>query len=307
MPPDAVQVQVQAQVRRILGLHWSACFEGAPLPEPAPPIRFDDPAIVELFRAPWMRVMARPDRHARFWLREFRNIQLLTHVALHSSWLNDTARPVGTQALARQSGLSDRMVRTTLNHAVATGDLVVVGGQRPGERVLDLSPAIAASIAERDLGNAGIQARASGRTVPALPPAAMRAFHRLVCLMQLTTAGPLGTPLQAEVHRRSFRLLILDLLLDGPQPLAALVAQQAARAAVTPMTIRNTVRRAAAAGWVELGARVTVTPMARERFERAYAGLLLRWALVLDLMEWLARSPDAAEALTRELRRFEAG
>ena len=52
---------------------------------------------------------------------------------------------------------------------------------------------------------------------------------------------------------------------------------------------------------------MTVTTKARERFELAYGGYVLRWSLTLDLMELLARQPELAETVTRELLAFEAG
>ena len=82
--------------------------------------------------------------------------------------------------------------------------------------------------------------------------------------------------------------------------------RQAERAAVTPMTMRNTIKRAAEAGWVSRGPAVSATPMAQARYETAYGGLLLRWSLVLDLMEMLEQRPDLAEVLQGFLSAFAA-
>jgi hypothetical protein len=304
--PLAPPVAVAELVQRILGLHWAACLEGHALAEEPPPISVDMPAIRVLLRDPRQRRMSRPDRHSRFWVREFRQFQLLLCIALHSGWLNGATRPVSTASLAQQSGLSDRMVRLHLQRAIATGDLLAQPGHRRDGHRLELSPAVVACLEQRDREHAESFAVALGHPVPALKEGAARAFHRLVATMQLCAAGPLGTPMTDEVHRRCFRTLLLDLLLDGPQPLAELVARQAERTRVTPMTIRNTARRAAELGWLSLGETVRVTELGRQLQERAYAALVQRWRLVLALMAMLEDRPGLAGAVEYELQAIAA-
>jgi len=229
-------------------------------------------------------------------------VVLLMHLALRSSWLAEAPVPIGAPALARLCGLSDRMVRVTLQRALATGDLVMVANPAGGRgRVLDLSPAMIAAITAHRSGMLGLMAEQHGRRVPSLAPAPMRALQRLLCIMQVTAWGRLGELPVPGQDRRSLTFLMLDLLLDGPQPLATLVAVQAERLQVTPMTVRNTVRRAVDLGWLNVQGEVVATPQARVLFGRAVSLLFQRWALALDVAEILARRPELAPHLAAAL------
>lgn len=287
-------------VGRILRLHWAACADGTVLPEGPPPADVGAPVIRRLMADPRIRYMSWRDRHARFWLRENAYVLLLTGIALHSSWLNGAARPVVLGDLPGLSGLSERMVRSTLQQAIATGDLVRVPAGARATR-LDVSATVAAAIEERSAGYLRAVAEALERPVPDLSPTARRAVERLRCLMILTSFGPPGTPPERQFFRRSFAYLVLDLLLEGPRPRAAMVAEAAERNGLTRMTIRNTLARAERAGWLTQGDTVAATPMARERVGRMAAGLIRRMELLLDLMAMLAREPPLARALEEAL------
>jgi hypothetical protein len=296
-------------VGRILRLHWAACAGGTVLPEGPPPADVGAPPVRRLMADPRIRYMAGRDRHARFWLREQAYVLLLTAIALRSSWLNGAPRPVAPGDLPALSGLSERMVRATLQRAVATGDLVRMK-PATGARglLLDLAPEVVAAIERRNDGYLAAVAEALGRCVPELPPAAKPAFERLRCRMLLTSYGPLGTPPDPLFPRRSFAYLVLDALLEGPQPRAVVVAVAAERNGVTPMTIRNTLARAERTGWIAREAAVAATPMARERVGRMAAAMILRWELALEVMALLVRDPGLAAQLdTASAAAWQAG
>jgi hypothetical protein len=285
-------------VGRILRLNWAACADGTVLPDGPPPADVGAPPVRRLMADPRIRYMTGRDRHARFWLREQAYVLLLTAIALRSSWLNGAPLPVAPQDLPGLSGLSDRMVRNTLQRAIATGDLVrmkPVSGVRG--LLLDLAPAVVAAIEARNAGYLAAVAEAIGRPVPALPPEAKPAFERLRCRMLLTSYGPMGTPPEPLFLRRSFAYLVLDALLDGSQPRAMVVAAAAERTGVTAMTIRNTLARAARTGWITQGDTVAATPMARERVGRMASAMILRWELALEVMALLVRAPGLAARL----------
>jgi hypothetical protein len=107
----------------------------------------------------------------------------------------------------------------------------------------------------------------------------------------------MGTPPEPLFLRRSFAYLVLDALLDGPQPRAAMVAAAAERIGVTAMTVRNTLARAARTGWITQGDIVAATPMACERVGRMASAMILRWELVLEVMALLVRTPALAARL----------
>jgi hypothetical protein len=290
--------RLRVMVGRILRLHWAACADGTVLQDGPPPADVDSPPVRRLMADPRIRYMAGRDRHARFWLREQAYVLLLSAIALRSSWLNGAPLPVVPQDLPGLSGLSERMVRNTLQRAIATGDLVrmkPVSGMRG--LLLDLAPGIVAAIEARNAGYLAAVAEAIGRPVPELPPAAKPAFERLRCRMLLTSYGPMGTPPEPLFLRRSFAYLVLDALLDGPQPRAAMVAAAAERIGVTAMTVRNTLARAARTGWITQGDIVAATPMACERVGRMASAMILRWELVLEVMALLVRTPALAARL----------
>ncbi|HWS75036.1 MAG TPA: hypothetical protein VN324_07835 [Quisquiliibacterium sp.] len=291
-------VRLRGLVGRILRLHWAACADGTVLQDGPPPTDLSSPLLRRLMADPRIRYMTGRDRHARFWLREQAYVLLLTAIALRSSWLNGASLPVAPQNLPGVSGLSDRMVRNTLQRAIATGDLVRLK-PAPGTRglLLDLAPEVVAAIERRNAGYLAAVAEAIERPVPELPPAAKPAFERLRCRMLLTSYGPLGTPPDPLFLRRSFAYLVLDALLEGPKPRAAVVAAAAERTGVTPMTIRNTLARASRTGWIALGDTVAATPMASERVGRMASAMMLRWELALDVMALLIRQPSLAAGL----------
>ena len=276
-------------------LHWAACADGTILPDAPQPADLATPAMRRLMADPRIRYMTGRDRHSRFWLREQAYVLLLTAVALQSAWLNGTPRPLRLRALPRQCGLSDRMVRYTLQRAIATGDLIRREAPRgSGDERLDLSPTVIAGIEQRNAGYLAAMAEALGRPVPDLPAAARPGFERLRCHMVLTSYGPRGTPPSLLFLRRSFAYLVLDALIDGPKPRAAVVATEAGRLGVTAMTMRNTLARAERTGWIVQRDSVAATAMARERVGRMAAALLLRWDLALDVMALLVRRPELA-------------
>jgi hypothetical protein len=285
-------------VDRILRLHWAACADGTVLPDGPPPADVCSPPVRRLMADPRIRYMTGRDRHARFWLREQAYVLLLTSIALRSSWLNGAPLAVVPRDMPRLSGLSERMVRTTLQRAITTGDLVrikpPIGTRGP---LLDLAPEVITAIEQRNAGYLGAVAEAIGRPVPELPPAAKPAFERLRCRMLLTSYGPMGTPPEPLVLRRSFAYLVLDALVEGPQPRAAVVAAAAARTGVSAVTIRNTLGRAERTGWLSPGDTVAATPMARERVGRMASAMILRWELALELMTVLVREPELAALL----------
>jgi hypothetical protein len=285
-------------VNRILQLHWAACADGTVLPNGPPPADIGSPPVRRLMADPRIRYMTGRDRHARFWLREQAYVLLLTAIALRSSWLNGVPLPVAPQDLPGLSGLSERMVRSTLHRAIATGDLIRIkpaSGMRG--LLLDLAPEVVAAIEARNAGYLAAVAEAIGRPVPELPPAAKPAFERLRCRMLLTSYGPMGTPPEPLFLRRSFAYLVLDALLDGPQLRIAVVASAAERTGVTAMTIRNTLARAARTGWITQGDTIAATPMARERVGRMASAMILRWELALEVMALLVREPGLAARL----------
>jgi hypothetical protein len=286
-------------VDRILRLNWAACAEGAILPDAPVPADIASPAVRHLLADPRIRYMAGRDRHSRFWLREHAYVSLLTTIGLHSSWLCGAPQPVTTAVLTQHCGLSDRMVRMTLQRATATGDLLRLAP--PGGRalLLDLSPGLVAAIERRNADLLAVMAEVLGRAVPAPPAAAMPALQRLLCRMLLTAFGPPGTAPIPIFLRRSFTYLVLDVLLEGPRPLAVAVAEEATRIGVTAMTVRNTIARARRLGWLTPGRMVEATPLAEVRVGRMAAGLMLRWGLVLDVMEMLAERPALAAAIDR--------
>jgi hypothetical protein len=296
MAEDARRLRVL--VGRILRLHWAACADGTVLQGGPPPADVGSPPVRRLMADPRIRYMTGRDRHARFWLREQAYVLLLTAIALHSSWLNGVPRPLAARELPGLSGLSERMVRNTLQRAIATGDLVRM---RPAPRIrgllLDLAPEVVAAIEMRNAGYLAAVAEAIGRHVPELPPAAKPAFERLRCRMLLTSYGPQGTPPDPLFLRRSFAYLVLDALLEGPKPRAAVVAAAAERTGVTAMTIRNTLARAQRTGWIAQGGTVAATPMARERVGRMASAMILRWELALEVMALLVREPGLAARL----------
>jgi hypothetical protein len=285
-------------VGRILRLHWAACAGGAVLPDGPQPADLGSAPLRRLMADPRIRYMAGRDRHARFWLREQAYVLLLTAIALRSSWLNGAPLPVAPRDLPALSGLSGRMVRNTLQRAIATGDLIRLkppAGTRA--LLLDLAPGVVAAIEARNAGYLSAVAEAVGRPVPALPAAAKPAFERLRCRMLLTSYGPPGTPPDPLFLRRSFAYLVLDALLQGPQPRAAVVAAAAGRTGVSAMTIRNTLARAARTGWIAPGDSIAATPMARERVGRMASAMIERWSLALDVMALLARDPGLGAGL----------
>jgi len=291
-------VRLRHFVGRILQLHWAACASGTILRDGPPPADVGSVPVQRLMADPRIRYMTGRDRHTRFWLREQAYVLLLTAIALRSSWLNGTALPLAPQDLPRLSGLSERMVRGTLQRAIATGDLVR-RKPAPGMRgpLLDLAPEVVAAIEARNGGYLAAVAEAIGRPVPELPHAAKPAFERLRCRMLLTSYGPIGTSPDPLFLRRSFAYLVLDLLLGGPQPRAAVVTAAASQTGVTAMTIRNTLARAARTGWITQGDIIAATPMASERVGRMASALMLRWELALEVMALLSRAPSLAALL----------
>lgn len=285
-------------VDRILRLHWAACADGTVLPEGPPPADVSASAVRRLMADRRIRYMTGRDRHARFWLREQAYVLLLTSIALRSSWLNGAPLAVAPRDMPRLSGLSERMVRTTLQRAIATGDLVrikpPIGSRGP---LLDLAPEVITAIEQRNAGYLAAVAEAIGRPVPELPLAAKPAFERLRCRMLLTSYGPIGTPPDPLFLRRSFAYLVLDALVEGPQPRPAVVAAAAARTGVSAVTIRNTLGRAERTGWLSPGDTVEATPMARERVGRMASAMILRWELALEVMALLVREPALAALL----------
>ncbi|WP_291295425.1 hypothetical protein [Elioraea sp.] len=290
--------RLRVLVGRILPLHWAACANGTVLRDGPPPADLGSPPVRRLMADPRIRYMTGRDRHARFWLREQAYVLLLTAIALRSSWLNGAPLPVAQKELPGLSGLSERMVRNTLQRAIATGDLVR-RKPAPGMRglLLDLAPGVVAAIEARNAGYLAAVAEAIGRPVPELPPAAKPAFERLRCRMLLASYGPPGTPPDPLFLRRSFAYLVLDALLDGSKHRAAVVAAAAGRTGVTAMTIRNTLARAERTGWIARGKTVAATPMARERVGRMASAMMLRWELALDVMALLVREPGLAARL----------
>ena len=290
--------QLRRLVGRLLRLHWAACADGTVLPDGPPPADVGSPPVRRLMADPRLRYMTGRDRHARFWLREQAYVLLLTSIALRSSWLNGAPLAVALRDMPRLSGLSERMVRTTLQRAIATGDLIRIT-PRDGSRqpLLDLTPEVILAIERRNTGYLAAVAEAIGRPVPELPAATKPAFERLRCRMLLTSYGPIGTPPEPLFLRRSFAYLVLDALVEGPQPRAAMVATAAARTGVSAVTIRNTLGRAGRTGWLSPGESVAATPMARERVGRMASAMILRWELALDVMELLAREPALAALL----------
>lgn len=294
----AETTRLRILVGRILRLHWAACADGTVLRDGPPPADLGSPPVRRLMADPRIRYMTGRDRHARFWLREQAYVLLLTAIALRSSWLNGAPLAVAPQDLPGLSGLSDRMVRNTLQRAIATGDLVrmrTMSGMRG--LLLDLAPGVIRAIEARNADYLAAVAEAIGRPVPELPPAAKPAFERLRCRMLLTSYGPMGTPPEPLFLRRSFAYLVLDALLAGPQPRAAVVAAAAERTGVTAMTIRNTLARAVRTGWVTQGDTIAATPMARERVGRMASAMILRWELALEVMALLVRVPGLAAQL----------
>jgi len=309
--PAGEAARLDHLVGRILRLHWAACADGTLLPEGPPPADVGSPPVRRLMADPRIRYMAARDRHARFWLREQAYVLLLTAIALRSSWLNGAALPLAPGELPGLSGLSERMVRATLQQAVATGDLRRTRPP-PGIRglLLDPAPEVVAAIERRNAGYLAAVAEAIGRPVPELPHAAKPAFERLRCRMLLTSYGPPGTAPYPLFLRRSFAYLVLDALLEGKRPRAAVVASAAERTGVTRMTIRNTLARAEREGWIAQGDCVEAAAMARERVGRMASAMILRWELALEVMALLERWPAlsaqldrACEATQAELRR----
>jgi hypothetical protein len=296
MPDDAARLRLL--VGRILRLHWAACADGTVLRDGPPPADLGSAPLRRLMADPRLRYMTGRDRHARFWLREQAYVLLLTAIALRSSWLNGAPLPVAPRDLPGLSGLSDRMVRTTLRRAIDTGDLVrMKPAQGMRGLLLDLAPEVVAAIERRNAGYLAAVAEAIGRPVPDLPPAAKPAFERLRCRMLLTSYGPPGTSPDPLFLRRSFAYLVLDALLEGPKPRGAMVVEAAERTGVTAMTIRNTLARAERTGWIAPEEAVAATPMARERVGRMASAMMLRWELALDVMALLIRRPGLAAEL----------
>ncbi len=288
----------------ILRLHWRACLDGAILPGGPPPISFDRSDVQRLGRHRLVRMFFGPDQTSRFWLRERAYVALLSVLALHSRWLAEQPRPLSSSTLAAHSGLSERMVRLTLNQGVETGDIAkgVVGANRR-QRYYDLTPRLIHTLQRLEDERIALMAQGIGRRNPCLPEPALLALYRLRFAMMLTASGPSGTPGETEINRRVPCFLMFDLLLDGPQRLRDLVPRAAERLGVSTVTIRTTLRRAATLGWVEGDNVIAATALTRDRFGRAGAAFLLRWHLVFNVMEALEKRPHQAEGLVLDLWR----
>lgn len=284
-------------LERMRATPWIACFHGV---EPPGIVPLDgDPRIGWLRDHPRWRHMLAPTRFARFWLREVWMFQLLTAVELRSVALNETPAPVTLTELAAAAGLSVAKTQEALEAAVATGDIIKLRAVEDGRLlVLDLAPSFEATLEQRHRDYFGMMAGFTGRRDASgeLSPPAWRAMRRVLLHTNLTATGP-SRAVGSGAIRRSFLYLMQDLLVDGPQPARGFTRQAAERLGVTAVTVRNTLTLARVHGWIEPGALLEPTRMARRRFGFAHATLEARWNALLDLTELLVAEPRLAALL----------
>jgi hypothetical protein len=167
-PPDKVGL--------VLRLHWRACLDGAILPDGPPSLSFERPDVQRLGRDRLFRMFFGPDPRTRFWLRERAYLTLLCVLALHSRWLGERPQPLSIAMLARQSGLSERMVRLTLAQGITAGDLekgVPEANRR--QRHYDLTPRLIRTVREMEDGRTAAIAQGIGRLNPHLTEPALLA------------------------------------------------------------------------------------------------------------------------------------
>jgi DNA-binding MarR family transcriptional regulator len=258
------------------------------------PFDLSDPRLRWLHDHPRWRHMLQPTPFARFWLREVSSLAILCALALRSAQLNGIALPVTLAELVRLSGLAVATVHEMLEAAAARGDIVKRrSGADARFLVVDVSEGILAELEARNRQYFALIARFTGRPDPAprLAPAAWRALSRLLLEAARNSAtGPNGPA--SGGGRRTFLYLMSELFVAGPQPSRSLATTAAAWLGVTPATVRNVLARARRDGWLEPGAPLVPTPMARERFGFMLATLEARWIALLEAGEILARDPS---------------
>lgn len=293
LPPRATE-----KVQALLGLHWLECLTGWVPPGIAAPVDVAHPRVRALRHHPRFAAGLRQDRIGRFWHREWRLTVVRSQIMLRAAPFNRGATiPVTLHELARAAGLSVKTVQDAIERAAATGDLAKRRATQDG-RLLTLEPSArlwseAARLREEFLDMAsGFLGRPS--PVPGMPAEAQLEVARVLLAMVGTMARPGDKDVQPQEMRRTFVFLMLDLLIEGPQARRGFIGAEAKRLLVTPMTIRNVIARAQEMGWLEPGAELVATPLARERFGLALAALERRWVLLFDAFEAIADA--AAEA-----------
>jgi DNA-binding Lrp family transcriptional regulator len=290
---------IRREVARAIRLPWVGCLRGNVPPGIAAPMPMDDPRLRLLRDHPRWRYMLQPSRMSRFWLREFNFLLLVTAVTLRSSQMNAVALPVTLAELAAESGLSVPTTHAVLEAAASTGDIIKRRADADQRLLaLDLSPGLAMELEERHRQYFAMVAQFLGRPDPAptLRPECWREMCRLLLRMSLS-ADPKARRATNFETRRTFLYMMHDLFVDGPSPAHAFAAASAARLHVTPSTVRNTLARARADGWLEAGALLVPTAMARSRFGYAFAVLEARWQALFDVAEALARHPSLAGSI----------
>lgn len=284
---------IQEKIRELMGLHWLDCLSGWRAPGVAQPLSLHDQRVLALRNHRRFASSLRTDRIGRFWHRERRLSVVFSVLMLRSAVFNGgTTVPVTLQELAAISGLSAKTVQAAIERAAATGDLLKGRAQRDG-RLLVLEPA-PRLLMEAEQWRTEFMDMASafiGRRNPLhdLSPTAQWESARLLLAMATTSFSAEKAQEYPQETRRSFFFLMLDLLVDGPQPQRGFVGIAARRLSVTPMTVRNVIGRARELGWLAAGTDLVPTDLARERFGFALATLECKWNLLFDVIETMAR------------------
>jgi hypothetical protein len=304
-PPPTPPRFVQERIAKVLAMHWLGCLDGQVPRGVTAPLDLGEARVRRLCEHPRFRTGFNRDRTSRFWHREWAFVALRCALMLRSAHLNGTTQPASLAELARLTGLSTYTVRTAIERAATTGDLVKGRSTEDARRlVVEPAPHLVTESLRLQADFFDMAAAFMGRRspLPHLSPDARRQVSRLLWQMALTMGGPAGEP-PGRFARRTFFYLMLDLLLDGPQAPAGYIAAQAVRLQVTTATLRNVLARARADGWLEPGPPLAASGVARQRFGLAFAVLELRWGALFDALEAVVRDPDLAPHLQAPLER----
>lgn len=230
----------------------------------------------------------------RFWLSDLRRFCLFLYLLRESDWMRDgQAGCIPFALAARRTQLSLARLSQLLEMAHATGDFERRRDPRDARQYVFEPSARAFDLLDRLVDDFHHGAPALiGRRAPAVAVTRGRAAQRrfIDAMLQFLGGLELG---DRGVGSLSFMLAILDLHLHSPLATTDLIRREAERLHVTPVTIRNLLRRAEQRGMLRRDGRMLSLSEGGQR--RVRAGMGTFEALAGQILFPAAASGRAAE------------
>lgn len=293
LPPTATDLETG--LAAIRSLAWFKCYDGWMPRGVAPRADADWARIRTLRHHPAILRRFGPRREDPFWEADDKRIALRSAILLNSSWLRPVARPARIPDLAHTAGLSTRAAYLMIDSAIGRGDLVrEPDGGDARLRVIEPTDQLVRRAATLTVMWFAMMSEYTGRADPlALQDPAVTARAQRIGLEVFLNHGADPADLRKSFLPRALYFTVLDLLVDGPQDASKIVAEEARRLGVTPVTIRNAISCARRMQWLEPGPALVPTALACKCYSGAFTVLELRWNAALDVAErgWCGQAP----------------